>query len=338
MRVAFCLYTKNPDDLTRSEFYRQDVEILESLGHEVVPVLRPYDLLRKRFDLAFVWWWSYLWAWGPLARLRRLPVVVTGTFDLEPTLRSGRIKLGLKRVGLRFADIHLFVSELEAREVPRAFQIPVERCAYSPHVVDVDFYSPSPVNVSPLARGEFVLGNVAWQKKENCERKMLPELIAATALLARRSVPVRLVLAGPPMDGAPMLKELVRRHRIEHLVEFPGELSREAKRKLMRDCDAYVQVSRFEGFGVAIAEAMACGASVICSRTGAVPEVVGDCGRYVDALTPEAIADAVERSIADRAAFRALGGRARQRVVELFSPARRANDFARAIAAATSNR
>jgi hypothetical protein len=49
--------------LLPTEFYRQDYEILRSLGHKVEFVAAPWRL-RGGFDLAFVWRWNYLWMWG----------------------------------------------------------------------------------------------------------------------------------------------------------------------------------------------------------------------------------------------------------------------------------
>jgi glycosyltransferase involved in cell wall biosynthesis len=53
---------------------------------------------------------------------------------------------------------------------------------------------------------------------------------------------------------------------------------------------AYVQISDTETFGVAIAEAMSCGTHVVVSKRGAIPEVVGNHGVYVDHNDPDSVA------------------------------------------------
>ena len=62
---------------------------------------------------------------------------------------------------------------------------------------------------------------------------------------------------------------------------------------------AFVLPSLYEGFGLTALEAMACGTPVVVSDRGALPEVVGEAGLYVDPTDPVAIADAVERAIGD---------------------------------------
>src|SRR5512145_2622392 len=79
MRACFFVRTPAPQMLELVEFYRTDLSILRGLGFEVVVATRwseiPWDA-----DLYFVWWWT--WAYLPVlkARLRRRPVIVTGTF------------------------------------------------------------------------------------------------------------------------------------------------------------------------------------------------------------------------------------------------------------------
>jgi glycosyltransferase involved in cell wall biosynthesis len=63
---------------------------------------------------------------------------------------------------------------------------------------------------------------------------------------------------------------------------------------------AFVLPSLYEGFGLTALEAMASGTPVVVSDRGALPEVVGDAGIYVDPTDPVAIADAVERAIGSK--------------------------------------
>ena len=62
----------------------------------------------------------------------------------------------------------------------------------------------------------------------------------------------------------------------------------------------FVYVSLYEGFGLPVLEAMACGTPVICSSTTSIPEVVGEAGLLVDPLDPRALADAMASVLADR--------------------------------------
>ena len=95
----------------------------------------------------------------------------------------------------------------------------------------------------------------------------------------------------------------------------------------MQRCAVYLQPSRFEGFGLAILEAMSCGAAVVTTSAGAVPEVVGDTGIEVEAGSPESIAREVSRLLADEPLRTQLGENARSRAETVYPYARRKQDL-----------
>ncbi|MFC1453924.1 glycosyltransferase family 4 protein, partial [Verrucomicrobiota bacterium] len=139
----------------------------------------------------------------------------------------------------------------------------------------------------------------------------------------------RLIICGEKKDGFPALMQLVNLLNAQDYVEFLGIVSKETKIELMQKCAIYLQPSRSEGFGVAILEAMSCGAPVITSPVCAVPEVVGDTAMMVDGSNSEEIAAAMESLLKNPSLDRDYGLRARQRAVELFSYERRRNDIQR---------
>lgn len=288
MRVAFCVIGVDEHIVHRTEFYRQDFELLRELGHHVRLVTSPLGL-RATDDVAFVWWWNYLSAWGPVARTLRLPIAVTGVYNLSANASSPRWKRALKSFGVRWADVNIFVSELERDRVSAAIRS-IRRPMCAPLVVDAGVYTLPPES-SVRRQGEIL--NISWQRRTNMRRKMLPELLQAFALVKRAMPEARLTLAGPPEDGQADLRALASELGVSGAVSFPGEIDRSTKVQLMQQCAVYVQVSRFEGFGLAVAEALACGATVLVADTGAVREVVGDHAVYVQDLSVGAIANGI---------------------------------------------
>ena len=106
-------------------------------------------------------------------------------------------------------------------------------------------------------------------------------------------------------------------------IEFTGVISRADKIRLMQRCKLYLSPSRYEGFGLAILEAMSCGAPMISSRVGALPEVVGDAGLLLDETTPQTIGDAANMLL-DRDEYRIqMSEWARARACGLFPLSRR---------------
>jgi glycosyltransferase involved in cell wall biosynthesis len=91
----------------------------------------------------------------------------------------------------------------------------------------------------------------------------------------------------------------VRALKLEGRVKFVGQLSDSELAELYRGATALVLVSLYEGFGLPLVEAMACGTPVITSNLASMPEVVGDAALVVDPLDVGAIAESLTRMASD---------------------------------------
>ncbi len=135
--------------------------------------------------------------------------------------------------------------------------------------------------------------------------KNIPFLLPILARLASAGEDVRLVLAGGHASAErDALGRVAREHGVEQRLIFPGYVDDAALAALMRQCSCFVFPSRNEGFGLAVVEAMACGAPVVSSSAGSLAEVVANGGVL---LSPDSEAEWVEvisRVLGDRA-FRA---------------------------------
>lgn len=121
--------------------------------------------------------------------------------------------------------------------------------------------------------------------------KGLDVLIGALETLKREGRAVRLTVIGQLREGP--AKRALERAGLMDQVSFVSGLTREAIADLYRRCTVFVSASRFEGFGFPAAEAMACGAPVIVSDGGALPEVAGDAGLVTPAGDSAALAGAL---------------------------------------------
>src|SRR5204863_670546 len=83
--------------------------------------------------------------------------------------------------------------------------------------------------------------------------------------------------------------------------------------------DVYVSPSLMEGFGLTLAEALACETPVVAAEAGSVAEVVGPGGILVPPRDPAALADAISGLLQDCELRRELGRRGREHIVREFS-------------------
>ncbi|MFT5239966.1 MAG: glycosyltransferase involved in cell wall biosynthesis [Candidatus Promineifilaceae bacterium] len=107
--------------------------------------------------------------------------------------------------------------------------------------------------------------------------KNLTLLIRAFAR-AREALPfaAELVIAGSPDPRYPEPQAIASALGISDAVRWTGYISDEALLDLYYSADCLAHASRYEGFGLQIAEAMACGVPVVCSNAASLPEVAGD--------------------------------------------------------------
>jgi glycosyltransferase involved in cell wall biosynthesis len=177
--------------------------------------------------------------------------------------------------------------------------------------VDENLYRPA----VERAAGRFVVGYAGRLDPE----KGVDTLLEACAPLPE--VEVRIAGAGPERAG---LLALAERLGMAARTHFLGSLDTPAMLAFYQGLNALVLPSRsrpnwVEQFGRVLIEAMACGVPVIGSRSGEIPNVIGDAG----ALFPEgdisALSDALRVLMASPDAARAIGLRGRERAVAHFS-------------------
>jgi glycosyltransferase involved in cell wall biosynthesis len=83
--------------------------------------------------------------------------------------------------------------------------------------------------------------------------------------------------------------------------------------------DVFVLPSLFEGFGLPLAEAMACRVPIVATRVGSIPEVVGDAGILVPPMDSSALASALQRLVADEGLRTTLGARGVERAQRIYN-------------------
>jgi glycosyltransferase involved in cell wall biosynthesis len=140
---------------------------------------------------------------------------------------------------------------------------------------------------------------------------------ALSILYAEHGFDGELVLTGVATKAKDSLLANIAEMGLKDKVRVLGYLPYEKLPVLYNLARLTVFPSLFEGFGMPVLEAMACGCPVACSNVTSIPEVAGDAARYFDPNSPEQIAQTILSLWDDERALRELGEKGVQRV-ELF--------------------
>src|SRR5579864_7533740 len=99
-----------------------------------------------------------------------------------------------------------------------------------------------------------------------------------------------LVIVGKETWYAPVIRAAARKSSVSERIHFAGFVSDEDLLRLYGACDLFAYPSFYEGFGLPILEAMACGRAVVCSNTSAMPEVADSAAILFDPNSDDEIA------------------------------------------------
>jgi glycosyltransferase involved in cell wall biosynthesis len=189
---------------------------------------------------------------------------------------------------LRSCRYVLTNSQFTAHEIQRCTGLPDRRITVTPLGYDDQAFKPG--EPPPDSQERPYLLHVGQQYPH----KNLRRLIEAFAQMAGRHPELRLVLAGKPHPTeSPLLQALVEELELQGRVEFRRYVPYSELPGLYRGAVALVYPSLWEGFGLPVLEAMACGTPVITSCGSGTEEAAGDAALLVDPQCAAAIAEAL---------------------------------------------
>ena len=283
-----------------------DVEDLHQPGRWPNPLKVIRGVLRA--DVVFGWFasWHTFFPITLAWLLRKPSVMIVGGFDTAnmPDIGYGYQQGGFRRAASRWimrrARRLATNSEYSLSEIERNTPIPPARVRVIHHGV------PDLFGADPPAKEREALTVGAIHQRTLVQKGQVPFVDAARLL-----PDVRFTFVGKWLDES--IDTL--RARAGENVHFTGWLSDDDLHAAYRRAAVYVQASRHEGFGLAVAEAMLAGCVPVVMNVTAMPEVVGDAGVLIESQDPAEVADGVRRALE-------LGpgaaGRARERVLTAF--------------------
>lgn len=193
------------------------------------------------------------------------------------------------------------VSRFSAEEIRSLYDVPDDRIAVIHNGVAEEFSPAKDEQAMATLRASlaipeagFVLFVGGADPRKN-HRIFLQGLRRCLPALRGRAA----VLIGDPVHPFGDYRQEADRLGLTSLVRCPGRLNRHELRVLYSHADLFVFPSLYEGFGMPVLEAMACGAPVITSSTSALPEVAGDAAVLVNPEDADDVGQAMTTVLED---------------------------------------
>lgn len=247
---------------------------------------------------------------------RRLRIVTTlhGTditlVGLHPSFHA------ITRFSILESDGLTAVSSYLKDETVRDFNVPAERIEVIPNFIDTNVWRPDrePCHRGKLAPG----GEKIVMHISNFRSVKRVEDVVATFAGIRERVPARLVMVGDGPDR-PRARQRAEELGLGDKVVFLGK--HQSVDELLSCADLFLLPSENESFGLAALEAMACGAPVVATRAGGLPEVVEDgvTGRLLEVGDVTGMATAGAELLLDDALHRRMSEAGRAAAERLYS-------------------
>jgi len=214
-------------------------------------------------------------------------------FISHPDRTSGEIRRDyptLVRAHAHRADRVIVVSRFVAGEVQRLLDIPAERISVCPNG--------APEWKGPAASAD-ACGYLLYTGTIEPRKNVGGLLDAYARLIARSAGAPRLVIAGRAEQGSADVLARIDQPPLAGRVEYRGYVPAGDREALFKGAQAFVLPAFDEGFGIPAVEAMSAGVPVVVSNRGALPEVVGDAGLFIDPDDVESLVAALDRILAD---------------------------------------
>jgi glycosyltransferase involved in cell wall biosynthesis len=240
----------------------------------------------------------------PLVVPRRSVVVVYDVghryFPRAHTLREWLYVEWAIRRHVRVATRLLTISEASKRDLVRLYHADPTRIDVAYPAVDARFKPASPAEITRVRQEHGLTQPYVLHLGTIKPRKNLPRLIRA---FAQADLPreTQLALGGMTTHGSSTVEDAIAATGLERRVKRLAYVPDADLPALFSGAAAVAIVSLYEGFGLPALEALACGAPLVVSNRGSLPEIASDAAVVVDALSVDAIASGLERLVADAA-------------------------------------
>lgn len=202
--------------------------------------------------------------------------------------------------GMKRADKIITGSEFSKKDIVECLNIESSKVKVAPFAYDSELYKQTETGLSDkygLRNNKIVLYVGSEQKRKNVDK-----ILKAIALVKKKCPGIVFVKVGKPGESSARekLMDLIYGLKIDENVRFIDYIEEEDLPPIYNMADVFVFPSSYEGFGLPVIEAMACGCPVITTKKTSLVEVAGDAAICVDPNDIEELARMIIRVLDDK--------------------------------------
>lgn len=207
----------------------------------------------------------------------------------------------------RQSRLVLTISEHSKQDIVTTFNIPEQKVVVTPLAAGPEFRLLG-AKESAEVKQTYNLGRYMLTVGTLEPRKNVVRLLQAFAVVRAEHKDITLVHCGPQGWLFDDILREVQRLGIHDSVRFLGRVPLDDLVKLYNAAELFVYPSTYEGFGLPVLEAMACGCPVVTSAVSSLPEVAGDAAILIDPYSVDELSAALQRALSDTVLAEQLRG------------------------------
>jgi glycosyltransferase involved in cell wall biosynthesis len=281
-KILFYSSVKDLSSFKTSGFYANDIKALSSIGYnvQVTNKIFPFFLF-WRYDVSFLYFYKKSFFPALISKVFNKYIFFTGGID-ELSLSVSLSKYQLFRQKIFFKFCYLLSSKcniVSNSDLSNTLDLLSQKPAFNtcklslfPHCVDV-----KNINKIEFKAKQNVLVTICWMGSiENVKRKGLDRCMFFLKELVKKDLGYKLFIIGSFGEGTHFLKKIISDLNLQEFVIFTGEISEIEKIDYLTKSKYYLQLSTYEGFGLAVIEAMINGCYIIHSNVGGLKDTIVD--------------------------------------------------------------
>ena len=288
MRVLFYSSVSDKNLFKTTGFYLQDIKAIELANHKVITTNCYTDFLKYwTYDVSFLYFYKKSIIPGMISFFFKKKIIYSGGIDEL----SNEVDINkYKKIVFKFlfflnyliSDFCNIVSKNDFRNTTlllNKYFCKTNKLIYFPHCIDTELFN----EYENIYEKENIITTICWMGSiANVKRKGVDKSLVLFKKILSYNPLFKFYIIGTLGIGKSYLDDIIEENDLKQNVIFTGPIDENKKIELLYKSKFYIQISKYEGFGVAVLEAMFCNNFIIHSGKGGLADTIGNNGLVIN--------------------------------------------------------